>query len=214
MEKSNTLKESLGNFLRNAFDLMVINWMFILCCIPVITIGPALCAMMYVMLKLSRGEPVSAARDFLRSFRENFKSGLILGLLAMALLVIACGDCYFALQQADSGRSLFLVVGILMGALFLLVLSYGFALQAMFENPVKIQLLNTVKLAFVAPGKTVMLWLIWLAPVLLALALPFEAVAHLGFLYVLMGFSLPAFGAGRILRDVFDKVNGSPVIPE
>ena len=214
MEKSNTLKESLGTFLRNSFDLMVINWMFFLCSIPLITMGPAMCAMMFVMLKLSRGEPVSAAKDFLRSFRANFKSGLVLGLLAAVLLVIACGDCYFALQQTDTTRSLFLVVGLLMGALFLMVLSYAFPLQAMFENPLKIQLLNTVKLAFVAPGKTVMLWLIWLAPVLLAVALPFEAVAHLGFLYVLMGFSLPAFAAGRVLRDVFDKVNGSPVIPE
>ena len=83
-----------------------------------------------------------------------------------------------------------------------------------FENPLKIQLLNAFKLAFVQPVRTIMLWMIWLSPVLLALAMPVEVLAHVGFLYIAMGISLPAFWAARVLRDVFDKVNGAPVIPE
>lgn len=214
MEKGNVLKESLGNFLRNLFDLMVINWLWILCSLPLITIGPATCALMSVTLKLSRGDQVYAAKDFFRSFRANFRSGVILGLLTVVLLVVSCGDIFFALQQPESGRAVFLVVGILMATVCLTVFSYGFALQAMFENPLKIQLLNVFKLAFVQPVRTIMLWMIWLSPVLLALAMPVEVLAHVGFLYIAMGISLPAFWAARVLRDVFDKVNGAPVIPE
>ena len=38
-------------------------------------------------------------KDFFRTIRENLKPGLLLGLLAAALLVVAAGDAFFALQQ-------------------------------------------------------------------------------------------------------------------
>ena len=46
-----------------------------------------------------------------------------------------------------------------------------------------------------------------------ALLLPQVVLAMLGFLYLIFGFSGPAYLNSRILRDVFDKVNGSPVRP-
>ena len=214
MEKTNPLKESFGTFLRNLWDLMILNWLWLLCCLPVITVGPATCALLTVTLKLARGEPVYAAKDYLRSFRDNFKPALLLGLLAAVMLGVACGDIWFALQQEGFFRSLYLVVGMLVAAVFLTVFSYVFALQAMFENPLKAQLANAFKLAFVAPGKTISMWLIWLFPVLAFVALPPVVVSKLGFLYVVMGASGPAHINSRILRNIFDKVNGGPVIPE
>lgn len=214
MEKTNPLKESLSNFLRDLWDLLILNWLWFLCSLPVLTIGPATCALLAVTLKLARGEPVYAAKDFFRGFRDNFKSGLAMGLLSLALLVVAGGDLFFALQQEGFFRSLYLVVGILVAAVFLTVFSYGFALQAMFETPLKIQLLNAFKLAFVAPGKAIALWLIWLSPALMLVVLPPIALKMLGFLYIMVGFSAPAYAASRILRNLFDKINGSPVIPE
>lgn len=214
MEKSNPLKESLGTFLRNLWDLMILNWLCLLCCLPVFTIGPALCGLLSVTLKLARGESVYPAREFFRSFKENFKQALLLGLLAAVILTAACGDLYFALQLEGFFRSLYLVVGILVFSIFLIVFSYAFSLQAMFENPLKVQLQNAFKLAFVAPGKTISLWMIWLLPVLALVGLSLSVVAPLGFLYILFGISGPALAASRILRDIFDRVNGSPVIPQ
>ena len=214
MEKSNPLKESLVTFLRNLWDLMILNWLWVLCSLPVVTIGPATCAMLTVTLKLTRGEPVYPLKDFFRSFRDNFKPALLLGLLATVMLSAACGDVWFALQLKGFYQSLYLVVGILVAAIFLTVFSYTFALQAMFENPVKEQLKNAFKLAFVAPGKTVSMWLIWLFPVLVLAVIPPVVTSKLGFLYIMFGASGPAGWNSRILRDIFDKVNGSPVIPE
>ncbi len=214
MEKTHPLKESLGNFLRNLWDLMILNWLWFLCSLPLLTLGPSTCAMLSVTLKLARGEPVYAVKDFFRSFRDNFKPAFLLGLLCTALLVVAAGDIWFALQQTGLFQSLYLVIGILVAGVLLTVFSYVFALQAMFENPLKTQLLNAFKLAFLAPGKTVTLWLIWMFPVLVLLVLPLNVVWPLGFLYVLVGASAPALLNSRILRDIFDRVNGSPVIPE
>ena len=102
-----------------------------------------------------------------------------------------------------------ITIAVLMGVIAMILLAYAFALQAMFDNTLKIQLLNAFKLAVVAPGKTILLWLILLIPVIAALILPPLAVRMLGFLYLVVGFSGPAYGASHILHSIFDRVNGS-----
>ena len=207
MDRNNKLKDSFLQFFHDLFDLMVVNCLWLLCCLPVVTIGPATCGLYRVTLKLARQEPVGPIKDFYRGFRNNFKPGLALGLLTTALLAIAAGDIWFALNT-ESG--LFLVVGIIMGTISMILVSFVFALQTMFENPVKTQILNAFKLAFLAPGKTVALWLILLSPVILALALPGAVMEEVGFVYLIVGISGPVYGASRILRKIFDRVNGAP----
>ena len=165
MEKTHPLKEFLGTSLRHLWDLMVLNWMWFLCSLPIITIGPATCAMYACTLKLSKDYSVNPARDFLAAFRSNFRPALVIGLLAGVIAVMAAGDIWFALQQTGSLQTLYLVIGILLATVFLTIASYAFALQSLFENPVKVQLTNAFKLAFVAPGKTVSLWMITILPV-------------------------------------------------
>lgn len=209
MEQQNKLKDSVLRFFHNLFDLMVVNWLWLLCSFPVITIGPAICGMYRVTLKLAREEPVNPVKDFFLGLRCNFKAGLQLGLISILLMAMAAGDIWFAMQQTGGMRSLYFVVGFIVAAVWLIVISYTFALQAMFDSPVKVQLLNAFKLAVIAPGKTIGLWLILMIPVLAALILPPVALQMLGFLYLVAGFSGPVYWASRIQRKIFDRVNGN-----
>ena len=208
MQQQNKLKESFLQFFHDLFDLMVVNWLWLLCSLPVVTAGPATCGLYTVSLKLARQEPVNPVKDFFRGFCTNFKSGMILGLAVTVLLVVAAGDIWFALE---TGTSLFLVVGIIVSAVFLILTGYAFALQAMFRNPLKTQMLNAFKLAAGFPAKTILMWLILLIPVLAALLLPPVALKMLGFLYLVAGISGPVYGTSHILRDIFDCVNGAPI---
>lgn len=214
MKQRNKLKESLLSFLQNLFDLTILNWLWLLCSLPLVTVGPATCGLYTVTLRLARGETVSPVKDFFRGFRENLKSGFLLGLAAMGLLAAAAGDAWLALQLTGGFRKLYLVVAVVVSVIWLILITYTFALQAMFQNPVKTQVLNAFKLAAVAPGRTIGLWLILLIPMLAALMLPPVAVGTLGFLYIIVGISGPVYGASHILRNIFDHVNGSPVVTE
>ena len=214
MERNNKLKDSLLGFFHDLFDLIVINWLWLLCCLPIITIGPATCAMYRVTLRLARGEPVSPVKEFLAALKGNFKAGLVLGLICGLVLAAAAGDAWFATLNEGWVQTLYLVIAIIIGVVGMILVTYTFALQAMFDSPVKIQLLNAFKLAAVAPGKTIQIWLILLIPVIAALVLPPVALQMLGFLYLVTGISGPAYGASRILRNIFDRVNGAPVVAE
>ena len=214
MNQQNKLKDSFLSFFHDLFDLLVINWLWLLCCLPIVTIGPATCAMYRLTLKLAREEAVYPMKDFWQSFRENWKQGFLLGLLTMVLLAVSCGDLYFAVQQTGSLRTMYLAIGILMAAIALTLSGYAFGLQAMFCNPLKVQIGNAFKLAFLSPGKTIAIWLIQLIPVLCAVLLPPVALEMLGFLYLVVGFSGPAYGVSKLLREIFDRVNGTPVVSQ
>lgn len=211
MEQQNKLKDSTLRFFHDLFDLMVVNWLWILCCLPVVTIGPATCGLYAVTLKLAREEPVNPLKDFFRGLRDNFKAGLLLELAAALPLVVAAGDIWFALQQTGFMKSLYYALAVIAAMLSLSMIGYAFALQAMFNNTLKQQLLNALKLALVAPGRTILIWLLLSIPVVAALTMPPAVLQVLGFLYLVAGFSAPAYAASRILRHIFDRVNGAPI---
>ncbi|MBQ3210709.1 MAG: YesL family protein [Oscillospiraceae bacterium] len=212
MDRRFNLKASFWGGLRTLGDLMILNWLWFFTSLPIITVGPATCAMYTVTLKLTRGEHAAPVRDYFRAFRDNFKKGLVLGLIAIAFVLVAYVDYRFALAQTGLFNKLYLALAILIGSLGLTFIAYAFPLQAMFENPLKKQIKNTFALSVSAPGKTLMMWLILVFPVA-ALLLPQVVLAMLGFLYLIFGFSGPAYLNSRILRNLFDKVNGSPVRP-
>ena len=201
-EEGSPLRASLGQVLRSLGDLIVLNWLCVLCALPVVTAGPALCALYYVTLKLARGEEVRTLRGFLDAFRANFKRGAALGLLVLALGAVAAGDAFFALRQEGGLRGLFLTVAVIA----LTLLCYVFPLQARFQNTWKGQVKNAFALAFCSPGRTLLLWLIALLPVAVPLFLPPVIMRMLGFVYFIAGASGPAWLASRVLWRIFRRV--------
>ena len=205
-EEGSPLRASLGQVLRTLGDLIVLNWLCVLCALPVVTAGPALCALYYVTLKLARGEEVPALRGFLDAFRANFKRGAALGLLVLALGAVAAGDALFALRQEGALRVLFLTVATIMAVIALTLLCYVFPLQARFQNTWKGQVKNAFALAFCSPGRTLLLWLIALLPAAVPLFLPPVVTRMLGFVYFIAGASGPAWLASRVLWRIFRRV--------
>lgn len=66
-----------------------ILWVFL--CLPLVTAGPATAALYYTVVKCVRSRDSGAFGYYLRSFRANFKTGLLAGLivLPLALLLLA-----------------------------------------------------------------------------------------------------------------------------
>lgn len=72
-------------------DIMWLNVLVFLCCLPVVTAGAAVSAMHYVLLKIHRDEEGKIAATFFKAFRDNFKqatvTSLIFGTVLFLLLV-------------------------------------------------------------------------------------------------------------------------------
>ena len=157
MTRKNKLASSLGAFLRVLCDLMVLNVLWLICCIPVITVGPATSALCCVSLKLARGEPTATVRTFFDALKQNFVQALLLGLIGLAGFAVAVVDWLFALSQQGSLRTLYFVVGVIVSAVVLAYWAWVFALNAGFENSLVGTIKNALSLAFVEPGKTLLI---------------------------------------------------------
>ena len=117
--------------------LLGLNLLFIVCCIPVVTIPGAWCAMTYVLTKLVRGEVISLWSDFFREFKADFfKRVFTWSLLVIAPFSLAFYTVWMGLDYDGT-----VTRGICFLVLFCLQ-SYWFCCMALISAPVGKNLKN------------------------------------------------------------------------
>ena len=209
MSEKNKLASSLGLFLRRMFDLMVLNILWLLCCLPVFTFGPASSALARVMITLVRGGSEAVAKNYFIAFRRDFGRAVVLGLIGLAGLAIAVSDILFAVSLSGGMKILFLIVAVLVSSLVFSYLAYIFALHAFFENSIAGQIRNALSLAAASPMDTLAIWLCFAVPVAAILLLPRIVLVYIGFLYILFGVSCPAYFAAKHQAKVIARFDGT-----
>lgn len=114
-------------FMGKAFDVVVLNTIWLILCIPIVTIVPATTALYYAMVKVIRRERSYATKEFFRSFKRNFRQGSVFSLLAVVMSFIMYIDFRYAteLMQAESTNTsgstyfgIFLVITFLFCAIY------------------------------------------------------------------------------------------------
>ena len=209
MSEKNKLASSLGLFLRRMFDLMVLNVLWLLCCLPVFTFGPASSALSRVMITLVRGGSEAVAKNYFIAFRRDFGRAVVLGLIGLAGLAVAVSDILFAVSLSSGMKILFLIVAVLVSSLVFSYLAYIFALHAFFENSIAGQIRNALSLAAASPMDTLAIWLCFAVPVAAILLLPRIVLVYIGFLYILFGVSCPAYFAAKHQAKVIARFDGT-----
>ncbi len=113
------------SFMGKAFDVVVLNTIWLILCIPIVTIVPATTALYYAMVKVVRRERSYAIKEYFRSFKRNFKQGTVFSLLAIVLIFVLYIDFRYAWELMQAGESsgstyfgVFLVISILFSAMF------------------------------------------------------------------------------------------------
>ena len=69
-------------------DLIILNILTFICCLPVFTAGAAFTALYTIVIRIIRNEDGSVVKDYFRAFRSNFKKATLLWLGFLALIVI------------------------------------------------------------------------------------------------------------------------------
>lgn len=195
----------LMRFLTKLADLMILNLLFLLSCIPVVTIGAAWTAMYYVTLKMVRDEEDSIIRGFFRAFRRNWKQATILWLMVLGLGAVMVLDIRFLNAMGDSATAAAMKTAVeILGVLGLMVLQYLFPGLARFEASTGNTLKNACLLAVGNLPKTLLLSGAAVGAVYLScwsnLTISVAIVV-----WVLMGFALMAYGNSGVLVNIFDN---------
>jgi len=204
--KFNLYNSGFFRFFARIADIMLLNSLFLLCCLPIVTAGASLSALYSVCLKLVRKEEAYITKDFFRAFRQNLKHGIILHLLFSLITSIVVTDLVFVWNIMESAallKGVFFVMAII--ALFLFMASiYICPLLAQFSNTIKGYLQNAAILSIKHLPCTVMLLLIILLPFAAALLVPGALLWEI-LLFLLLGFSGMAYIISIFLSPLFLK---------
>ena len=191
------------------FDLVVLNWLWLLTSLPLVTLGASTTALYTVTLRMARGEDSHNLSGYLRAFAGNLKQATALWLLyaaAAAWLVLGSS------VMSHSGQPFLQALAIAEAGLLVLVLlglPYAFALQARFSNTVRGTILAAQTLALrILPISAAVAALV-LAPALLAgLYTPLSGAVALAGLFV--GASGIALLHAKLLSPILERSAARP----
>lgn len=192
-------------FIGKFFDIMILNILWTVCSLPIVTMGASTTAVYYVTLKLVRDEEgTSTIQDFFKSFKENFKQATAIWLILLAAGAVLAGDLYiFTVLMPGDGKLRTVLIALFIGfaIIYAGILTFVFPLQSRFYNPVKRTLFNAFFMS-------IRHFLNTLGILVIDAALPFIAVTVgtvLQPILFLFGFPLIAYLNSFLLAPIFAK---------
>ena len=113
-----------------------LNILWLICCLPVVTIGASTTALFYVTLKMAEDRDDGLTGMFFRAFRQNFLPATKLWLVLLGAGAFLAMDGYIVWHIWSQSIFWTLVAALLIVAaiVYAVVLLYAFPLLARFEN--------------------------------------------------------------------------------
>ena len=168
--------------------------------LPLVLIGPATTAVFSITLRMVDEQEGYIGNDFFSAYRENFKKGMIIGviMLVAAYAVWLDFQFYHAAEALNKSSTLYLVLGIVATVLTFLHLVYAFPLQARYENSIINTLRNSYSITIKFIVKTV--FMVVILALLMAVFKWNSTTQYLGILIgpasimlTISGFAIQAF---------------------
>lgn len=184
-------------------DLMFLNILTLICCIPIVTVGAAWTALYYMTLKIVRDEEVYIARDYFKSFRQNFKQATVIWLIQVLVTAVLGIDFFLMyIDKTQAGFPLVLqVVLLLVTVIAATTFLFVYPVLSKFENT----LWNTLKNAFLMGvmqfPKVIVMAVLWIIPLVISI-MAIQAFP----LVVMFGMSIPAFLSSMMYNKFFKRM--------
>lgn len=187
-------------------DLVTVNLLFLISCLPIVTIGIAKISLYRTLQEVRENRGVRVVRLYISVFKAEWKRGLTLG--AIELLVAAICLANLLILRGQTAHIFQGMKIVAFGILFLLtmIMLYAYPLAARFEQRLQEQL----KTALVLAGLNFLRTFGMLGAVaLLAFLLLGSSwtIVFGGMFFLLAGFSSLVYIQLVILESIFNKYN-------
>lgn len=206
MRKLFDLDNPVFQLISRLTDLTVLGLICMVCCVPVVTVGPAVTALFKTVhdLTIERGSGI--VRTYFRAFRDNFKQAAIAWLLALlGFTSLACD--WLLLKLYFQGTAYTVLAWAVLGLALALegLLCYLFPLISRYDDTLRKHFHNAGLLMIRYFPKTLLMILIQMLPLLMASYMPYVLMQTLLF-WILF---CPGFSAQAnvfLLRPIFQRL--------
>ena len=184
-------------------DLVILNLLFFISCLPLFTIGAASAALYTVCFQMGTEKESGIFRTYVHAFRENFKQGTVVFLILALFLLAGFFDTLLLSSLAGWLRYGCILTAILL-VLAVLMYSYAFPLLSQFSNGIRGTLKNALFLSLGYLPRSLLIAAVNVFPMALAL-LDLYLFLQAGFLWIFLYFSAAAYLNSLLLKKVFAR---------
>jgi uncharacterized membrane protein YesL len=185
-------------------DVVIANILFIICCIPVVTVGASFTALHFCGLRLVKGNLNGVTKTFFKAFKDNFKQATITWLLILVGAAFILTGINFLKNMTGSFAKIYLYIYYAASILLILFALYVFPVIATFKNTLKKIYYMAISLCFIHFPKTILIAICLIFPMVFTYSdlamLPLYA-----FIWALCGFAFFCLLSDCIFYSIFKK---------
>lgn len=200
IDPENRAVQGLTSFL----EFVALNILFLVCCVPIVTVGAATSALFEVTRRYSDEESGRPVRDFLPAFGRNFLAATGLSLILLSAAVALAFSGAFWLSSPEPLLTGLAVLGFAAAAYAIAAFLHAMALVAAYRAPFRQTLKNALLLPAAEPLRTLVLLVIPVTVLCLVIVFPPTI-----FLVATIGFSVGAYGCAFLFRSIHRRRSGT-----
>ena len=187
MGSSSEKKSKFLAYTESVGELIVLNFLTILCCIPIVTIGASMAAMHDVLIRKNRNEPYTVGSAFIAAFKNNFRHATGTWLVLAGIFLFLFWDYELLRQAGDRIPGYIEIIVLALMLICVAAMQWAFVLVARY----RISVAETVSYAFTRiiafPFRTLLMLAVTLVPAYLLIFYPITTP-----LVLLLGLTLVA----------------------
>lgn len=186
----------LYKFMSRLWDMVQLNFMWVICSIPIVTMGAATTAAYSITLKMIDDEEGYIVGPFWKAFKANLKKGSIMGVILLVAMYALYLDLQFFNAVKDN-NFIFLAIFVIGLVLTVFHFLYAFPLLARYENGVINTMRNSFRISLKYLGRTIFLSLLLVLEYLLFFAPLHKTLLFFGLILGPACFMLTVSGFAR-----------------
>lgn len=194
----------LMRFCEKVLDIVTVNLLFVVSCLPIVTIGVAKISLYQTIFEVKSSRRVPVFKTYVRAFKQNLKLGLQLGLLELGIFLISVVDLSLFWGQTSLGFQLIkaICLGILIFLTLVMLASYPIAARydltwkEVLQKGLLLVSFNFVWFFLMFAIILLIMMLLYLSGFTLVLG---------GSAFLLFGFALLAFCQAGLMEKLFAK---------
>lgn len=187
-------------------DVILLNLLFLLCSLPVFTLGAAYTAMYYVTLKMVKDEDCYTIKSFFKSFKQNFKQAtaiwlilLIIGTILYYDIKIISGNVVGVVPLPETVTKVMFILMMSVSLIYTFTLVYVFPVLSRFDNSVKNTVKNALLMSIRHFPSTIVIILVTFLPLIFMYLVPRALIL----IFVIFGLS--AYINSYLFVKIFSK---------
>lgn len=115
-------------------DFLLLNLLWLICSLPIITLFPATAAMFGIVRSWLKKEEPSLVKLFFTIFKNNFKQGIIIEVIWSLLATVIVFNILISLQMNSTLKNIILPAVVIIGVLFLYTSIFIFPIMVNYES--------------------------------------------------------------------------------